>query len=140
MAGESRLSVTEWLNLTEIHVPTVRSVHETGATYHVSDIGLVAADPEECRRVGLPKIQEQAGEVTYLPTIVVDYGRERVLYRLPLVLSDWAFRLVAAPGVAKDSIFPADIQFRLISGHFEASVRRAESKSLAEPDRLHLVR
>lgn len=86
-------SIDEWFALPELALPLLKSQAEGGSTYQLHNVGMffvpndqIADAPESARTFGTKKI---------LPTAVIDFEDKKILYRLPLDLSNWVSTCVS---------------------------------------------
>jgi len=106
-------TLTEWLSLPEISVPTDAQSKGKGAVYRVLKVGFFAAAPMECEKNNLSVESNLAGKC-FLPTAYIRLkdGSEK-LHRLPVSLQDWATDLVAHVHAGHGNPLPCDIEFGL---------------------------
>lgn len=119
-AKEYVSSPEEWLNLTELSLPTLINDKDKGTIYQVFKAGFVFASPDDCAKQGI-KPQRKEGGKYVLPTIVVEIDGQRQLCRLPFGLSSWAFDSVALAQSGMNP-FPSQVEFGTLKGRTFAEI------------------
>jgi hypothetical protein len=106
----------EWVDLPEIPLETISSPTQRGTVLQVLKAGFLLATPEECKKFRIQGAVARRGRYL-LPTIVVETAnRRKVLYRLPVALTEWAEACVAAAHVLHTNPFPANVEFGILNG------------------------
>ena len=115
-------TVPGWLALDELQIPEIPNQDISGSIYEVVKVGFLVAGPSECHELGIPAQINAVGQ-SELPTIVVDAPVSgKVLYRLPLELTEWAETCVAMAHSVGFKPFPAMIEFGILDGRAYAEM------------------
>jgi len=80
------LSVSEWLKLPEVSMPSLRSNTETGTIVMVVKVGFLLATEADCRQENLSAEPGPNGKLL-LPTAMIQNGGRASLHRLPTDLN-----------------------------------------------------
>jgi hypothetical protein len=80
------LSVSEWLKLPEVSIPSLRDNTETGTIAMVAKVGFLLATEADCRKANLSAQPGPDGKLL-LPTAMIQNGDRASLHRLRRGLS-----------------------------------------------------
>lgn len=118
------LTITDWIGLPEVCVPTLRDETETGAVMMVSKVGFLLATEAECARVRVSAELGPNGKFV-LPTAVIQDAKASRLHRLPSGLGPWVLDAVALAHAGKN-LFPTKVEFGQINGRIFAEYDLSE--------------
>jgi hypothetical protein len=110
----------DWFDLQEIHAPTLKNEREVGNKMNIIKVGLVLANIEDCKELGLLQDIDYEGKI-HLPTVVARTKKKEILFRLPLELSGWAEQSVAMAQMGLNA-FPSVVEFGVLNGGFFAEI------------------
>jgi hypothetical protein len=120
MTGLSITSSSEWLNLPEPTLPSVRDPADEGSIYHVHHVGFFIIPDHEFNYA--PERVKKFGDKKYLITSVIDFEGEKVLCKLPEDLTPWVADCVAWVYFIK-GLFPCPVEFGRLNGKAYATIR-----------------
>jgi hypothetical protein len=108
------ISVSEWLKLPEVSMPSLRDNTETGTIVIVAKVGFLLATEADCRQLNLPAEPGPNGKLL-LPTAMIQNGDRASLHRLPTDLTSWVVDAVALARIGKN-LFPSRVEFGRLDG------------------------
>ena len=112
------LSISEWLVLPEVKVPTIRNDCEMGAVVQVAKVGFLFATDADCKKAGISAERAPNGKLA-LPTAIVQEASGPSLHRLPPTLAPWVLDAVALAHAGRNQ-FPAKVEFGRLNGRVYA--------------------
>lgn len=113
-------SLDEWKALPEIAVAAIKNERRQGTVYTFHKVGFFAIAVSDCRTIDTSGAILAAGKYVF-PTAVVEFNDEKVLCRLPLQLSNWAFDAVALTRQLRNH-FPMRIELGILRGRHYAEI------------------
>jgi len=112
------LSISDWLALPEVRVPTLQDDTETGLVMMVVKVGFLLATEAECEAAHISAEPGPNGKFV-LPTAMIQDTELLRLHRLPIRLAPWVFDSVAVAHAGRN-LFPSNVEFGELSGEIYA--------------------
>lgn len=112
------LSISDWLVLPEVKVPTIRNDSEMGAVVQVAKLGFLFATDADCKKAGISAERAPNGKLA-LPTALVQEASGPSLHGLPPTLAPWVLDAVALAHAGRNQ-FPAKVEFGRLNGRVYA--------------------
>ena len=109
-----------WQKLDELEIAKISAPTEEGSVYEVLKVGIFAIDYQVCGPI--LDVSMLDGRRIVLPTATVWTLAGKVTYKLPPQLGAWALHTLELAS-AEDNIFPAEVEFSLMDGHYMADVK-----------------
>jgi hypothetical protein len=112
------LSISDWLALPELRVPTLRDATETGVVMMVVKGGFLLATEAECETARISAEPGLNGKFV-LPTAMIQDAKAPRLHRLPTGFASWVLEAVALARAGRN-LFPSKVEFGKLNGRIYA--------------------